>query len=115
MSSIKNNDVIKIMRLKTRLIAMICPGKVFISSRRFAPKYWDIIAEIADLVWAKTQNIADKKEPAMPTAANDSIGFVVTLPTMAVSVIESKGSAIPAIIAGIANLLIFLNVILDFN
>ena len=56
-----------------------------------------------------------KNDPAIPTAANDSIGLISTFPTMAVSVIESKGSAIPEIIAGIASLLICLKVTLVFK
>jgi hypothetical protein len=50
------------------------------------------------------------KDPAIPTAANDSTEFNSMFPTMAVSVIERSGSAIPEMIAGIANLLIPLNV-----
>ena len=101
--------------LKAILIAIICPGKVFISSNRWAPKYCAIIAEIAERVCARIQKIADKKEPAIPTAAKDSIGFKSTFPTIAVSVIDSNGSAIPEIIAGIASLLICLKVILGFK
>jgi hypothetical protein len=69
----------------------------------FAPRYCEIIAEIADRVCAKIQTIVVIKEPAIPTAARASVGFVFKLPTMAVSVIDKRGSAIPAIIAGIAN------------
>ena len=70
---------------------------------------------MAERVCAKIQNIADKKEPAIPTAAKDSIGFKFTFPTIAVSVIDNKGSATPEIIAGIASLLICLKEIFDFN
>ena len=88
---------------------------VFISSSRFAPKYCAVIAEIAERVCAKIQKMADKNDPAIPTAAKDSIGFKLTFPTIAVSVIESKGSAIPEIIAGIASLLICLKDTFDFK
>jgi hypothetical protein len=74
-----------------------------------------VIAEIAERVCAKIQNIADKKEPAIPTAAKDSIGFKITFPTIAVSVIDNKGSAIPDMIAGIASLLICWKEIFDFK
>lgn len=43
----------------------------------------------------------------MPTAAKDSTGFVLILPTIAVSVIDRMGSATPEINAGIASLLIY--------
>ena len=99
--------------LKIKLIAIICAGNVAISSNFLAPKYFDMVAEIAERVWAKIQIIAEIKEPAIPTAASASVGFNVKFPTIAVSVIESNGSAIPAIIAGMANLFIPLNVMLD--
>lgn len=57
--------------------------------------------------------MAEMKEPAMPTAASASVGFTSTLPTMAVSVIDSRGSAIPETMAGTARLLICLKGILD--
>ena len=72
------------------------------------------MAEIADLDCAKIQTIAVIKDPAIPTAAKASVGLVFKLPTMAVSVIDNKGSAIPAIIAGKANLLIFENEKIEF-
>lgn len=60
--------------------------------------------------------MADINEPAIPTAASASVGLILIFPTIAVSVIESKGSAIPDIIAGIANLLISLNdILLNFK
>ena len=101
--------------LNVILIAIIWLGKDFISSNLWAPKYCAIIAEIAERVCARIQKMADKKEPAIPTAAKDSIGFKSTFPTMAVSVIDSKGSAIPDIIAGIASLLICLKVVFGFK
>ena len=73
------------------------------------------MADMSERVCAKIQNNADKKEPAIPTAANDSTGLRSTLPTIAVSVIDRSGSAIPEIIAGMANRLICLNVILAFK
>ena len=52
--------------------------------------------------------MADRKEPTIPAAAKASIEFLSTLPITAISVREISGSAIPAIIAGMAILLIFL-------
>ena len=75
----------------------------------FAPKYCDIIAEIAERVCDKIQTIAVIKEPAIPTAASASVGLTFKFPTIAVSVIDKRGSAIPAIIAGTANRFILLN------
>lgn len=49
----------------------------------------------------------------MPTAASASVGFNWMFPTIAVSVIDNNGSAMPEIMAGIARLLIFLNEILE--
>lgn len=100
-------------RLRRILIAMICAGKCKILSIFPAPKYCAIIAEIAERVWARIHTIAEIKEPAIPTAASASVGFILMFPTMAVSVIDNKGSAIPEIIAGIASLLIFLNEIFE--
>tara|TARA_R110002050_G_scaffold78664_2_gene168056 strand:- start:1568 stop:1771 length:204 start_codon:yes stop_codon:yes gene_type:complete len=53
----------------------------------------------------------DKNEPTIPAAAKDSIPSWGMLPTMAVSVMERIGSAIPAIVAGMARLLIVLKFI----
>lgn len=69
------------------------------------------MAEIAVLVWATIQMIADKKDPTIPAAANASTGFSSTLPIIAISVKEISGSAIPAMIAGIAMRFIFLKLI----
>ena len=57
--------------------------------------------------------MAEMKEPAIPTAASASVGFNWIFPTMAVSVIDNKGSAIPEIIAGMASLLICRKEILE--
>ena len=84
-----------------------------ISSNFLLPKYLLTIAEIAERVCAKIQTNAEINEPEIPTAANASVGFIGILPTIAVSVIDNNGSAIPAIIAGIANLLIVLNDMFD--
>lgn len=65
------------------------------------------MAEMADLVCARIQTMADMNEPAIPTAARASVGLSSIFPTIAVSVIDSNGSAIPEIIAGIASLLIW--------
>ncbi len=67
------------------------------------------MAEIADRVWASIQTIAEIKLPAIPTAARAFIESLGILPTIAVSVKDNSGSAIPEIIAGIANLFISLN------
>lgn len=56
--------------------------------------------------------MAEINDPAIPTAASASVGFTLIFPTIAVSVIDSKGSAIPEMIAGIASLLICLKEIL---
>lgn len=71
------------------------------------------MAEIAERVWASIHTIAEIKEPAIPTAASASVGFKLMFPTMAVSVMDNKGSAIPEIMAGIASLLILPNEILE--
>ena len=65
------------------------------------------MAEIADLVCASIQTMAELNEPAIPTAASASVGLISMFPTMAVSVIDNSGSAIPEMMAGIASLLIW--------
>ena len=95
--------------LNTTFINMIWDGNFNISSILFAPRYCDIIAEIAERVCAKIQTIAVIKEPAIPTAASASVGFNFKFPTIAVSVIDKSGSAIPDMIAGIANWFMLLN------
>jgi len=62
------------------------------------------MAEIADLVCARIQTMAEMNEPAIPTAARASVGLTGTLPTIAVSVMERRGSAIPDTMAGTASL-----------
>ena len=57
----------------------------------------------------------DKKVVTIPTAANDSVAFKSIFPMTAASVKDKIGSEIPEISAGMANLLIFLNVILVFK
>jgi hypothetical protein len=91
------------------LIKMICEGRNSMDLRSSAPKYLATMAEIAERVCARIQTIAEIKEPAIPTAARLSVPLTGKFPMMAVSVIESKGSAIPEIIAGMANLFIVLN------
>ena len=61
------------------------------------------MAEMADRVCPSIQISIDKKEPTIPTAASDSVLSEGILPTTAASVLDSIGSAIPAIIAGMAN------------
>ena len=57
----------------------------------------------------------ERNEPTIPAAASDSRPSTGILPTIAVSVIDNNGSAIPAMVAGMARLLIFLKEIADFN
>jgi hypothetical protein len=57
----------------------------------------------------------DKKEETIPTAARDSIALFGMCPTMAASVNERIGSEIPAMMAGMANVLICLLVMAVFN
>lgn len=94
--------------LNERLKKIACAGKLLISSILPAPKYCEIIAEIALLVCPKIHISIDKKAPTIPTAARDSRLSVLIFPTIAVSVIDKIGSAIPAIVAGIARRLIVL-------
>ena len=76
-----------------------------------APRYWETKAEIALRVCPRIQMSMDKKEPTIPAAARDSKPYSGIFPTMAVSVMDSRGSAIPAIVAGIAKLMMLLKLI----
>ena len=105
----------KITILKLMFKKIACAGNAFTSLILPAPKYCEIIVEIALRVCPNTHINIDKNDPTIPAAARDSIPSISILPTIAVSVNESKGSAIPAIVAGIANLLMFLKVIEFFN
>ena len=102
-------------KLKTTTIVIAWAGKDFISSNLLAPRYWEIIEEIALLIWPKTQTNIEIKAPTIPTAAKDSVALFSIFPMIAVSVIESSGSAIPATNAGIASLLIFLKLMSVFK
>ncbi len=115
MDSLSGIEMQHIIMLKITIIEIAWTGKLLTSSSLLAPKYCEIIAEIADLDCPRTQINIDKKEDTIPTAAKDSVGFKLTCPTTAASVIDSMGSEIPAIIAGIANLLMFLLEIDLFN
>jgi hypothetical protein len=53
----------------------------------------------------------DKNDPTIPAAAKDSIPSWGIFPTMAVSVMDSRGSAMPAIVAGMARLFMVLKLI----
>ena len=66
------------------------------------------MAEMALLVCPRTQMSIDKKEPTIPAAAKDSNPSTGIFPTMAVSVMDNIGSAIPAIVAGMARLFMVL-------
>jgi hypothetical protein len=57
----------------------------------------------------------ERNEPTIPAAAKDLIPSTGMLPTMAVSVIDSKGSAIPAMVAGMASLFIDLKLMAVFK
>lgn len=57
----------------------------------------------------------DKKEPTIPTAARDSRPYVCMFPTIAVSVIDKTGSAMPAMVAGMAKLLMVLRLTTVFK
>ncbi len=85
------------------IINIAWAGRFFTLFNLLAPKYCDIIAEIALLVCPKTQINMDKKVVTIPTAAKASVAFVFILPTIAASVSDKIGSAIPDIKAGIAN------------
>ena len=87
---------------------MAWAGSCLTSSSLPAPKYCEIMADMELRVCPNTHMSMDKKEPTMPAAAKDSKLSAGMLPTMAVSVMESKGSAIPEMVAGIANWLMVL-------
>lgn len=70
---------------------------------------------MALLVWPKIQISIERNEPTIPTAAKDSMPSTGILPTMAVSVMERTGSAMPATVAGMASLLIDLSFISVFK
>ena len=74
-----------------------------------------MIEETALRVWAKTHINIDKKDPTMAIAPRLSFALKSILPIIAVSVIEIRGSAIPAIKAGIASWLIRLKLISVFK
>ena len=95
--------------LNSTIIDTDCAGKSLMDLRLLAPKYWDIIEDIALLDWPKIQINIDIKEPTIPVAASDWTGYCFIFPIIAVSVIDIRGSVIPASNAGIANLLRFLN------
>ena len=88
--------------LSMTIIAMAWAGRLLIWSSLFAPKYWEISADIADRDCPKTQISIDKNEDTIPTAASDSVALLGMWPTIAASVRDKMGSAIPAIMAGMA-------------
>src|SRR5690606_9629405 len=77
-----------------------------------APRYWEMIVEMELRVWPSTQTNMDRKEPTMPAAARDSRPSTGMFPTMAVSVMDNRGSAIPDMVAGTARALMLLKSIL---
>ena len=91
--------------LRQMLKKMAWAGRYLTSSNLPAPRYCEIIEEIALLVCPRIQINMERKEPTIPTAASDSKPSTGILPTIAVSVMDNTGSAIPAIVAGMANLL----------
>jgi hypothetical protein len=70
---------------------------------------------MALLVCPRTQINMDRKEPTIPAAAKDSSPSTGIFPTMAVSVIDKMGSAIPAMVAGMASLLMVLKLTAVFK
>lgn len=101
----------KIARLPRLIIAIAWIGKFSILSSLLAPTYWEIMEDIALRIWPKTQINIEINAPTIPTAAKLSVAFVSILPIIAVSVMDKRGSAIPAIKAGIASLFIFFKLI----
>ena len=101
--------------LINKIIAIAWAGKFFTSSSLFAPKYCDIIEEMALLDWPSTHISIDKKAVTTPTAANDSVACLGIWPTMAASVSDRIGSEMPAIIAGIASVFMCLRLIFVFK
>ena len=99
------------IKLPRTTMAIACAGNPFTSSNLLAPTYCETIDEMALLICPKTQINIEMNAPTIPTAAKLSVAFSEMLPIIAVSVIDNNGSAIPAIKAGIANLLIFFKVI----
>ena len=73
------------------------------------------MADMALRVCPRIQISIERNEPTIPAAAKDSNPSTGMLPTIAVSVIDNKGSAIPAIVAGIARAFIDLKLTEVFN
>ena len=92
-------------------MAMACTGKFLTSSSLLAPRYWEMMDEMALRDCPNTQISMDKKAVTTPTAAKDSVAFTEICPTMAASVSERIGSEIPAMMAGTASLLMWLRLI----
>ena len=97
------------------MIKMACAGKFLTASTLLAPTYWDTIEDIALRVCPKTQISIEINAPTIPTAPKDSVAWRSIFPTIAVSVIESIGSDIPEINAGIASLFICFKLICEDN
>ena len=81
---------------------MACAGNVLTSSSLPAPRYCEIMDDMALLVCPRIQISIERKEPTIPAAARDSSPSTGIFPTIAVSVMDNSGSAIPAIVAGMA-------------
>ena len=96
-------------------MAVAWTGKLLTSSNLCAPTYWEIIEEMALRTCPKTHTSIDINALTIPTAAKLSVALLSIFPIMAVSVIDRRGSAIPAMRAGIANLLMFLKRISVFK
>lgn len=62
-----------------------------------------MMAEMALRVCPSIHISIERKEPTIPTAASASTLFSAMLPTTAASVLDSTGSAIPAMSAGTAS------------
>ena len=97
------------------MMVIACAGRLLTSSSLFAPRYWEIIEEMAERDWPNTQMSMDKKEETIPTAASEAVAFKGMCPTIAASVSDKIGSETPAIMAGIASRLICLSLTLVFK
>lgn len=89
---------------------MAWAGKCFTSSSFPAPRYCETMAEMELRVCPSTQMSMDKKDPTIPAAAKDSSPSTGILPTMAVSVMDNRGSAMPETVAGTARRFMLLKV-----
>src|SRR5690606_15360421 len=90
---------------------MAWAGRRLTSSSLPAPRYWEMIVEMELRVCPSTHTNMERKDPTMPAAARDSRPSTGMFPTMAVSVMDNRGSAIPETVAGTARVLMLLKLI----